>query len=116
MDEIPVLAVLATTTAEGIDFDDVGELRVKESDRIAAIAANLRAMGAECVERAGGFFVPGARRCMGLGLRVFTITGIAMAFAVAALVAEGDSVIADAECAAISFPDFFDLLDKFAER
>jgi len=116
IDEVPILAVLATATRDGIDFQDVGELRVKESDRIATIAANLAAMGARCDVRPDGLFVPGQQRLHGARLPSHHDHRIAMAFAVAALLAEGPSVIGDAECAAISFPEFYTNLERLAER
>ena len=116
IDEIPVLAVLATATEDGIEFNDVGELRVKESDRLAAIAANLRAMGGRCEERPTGLFVPGGQRLHGARITTFDDHRIAMAFAVAALRAEGETVLDESECAAISYPAFYTTLDRLAER
>ncbi|MGH9480500.1 MAG: 3-phosphoshikimate 1-carboxyvinyltransferase, partial [Terriglobales bacterium] len=116
IDEIPILAVLATQTRDGIEFRDLAELRVKESDRIAAIAHNLRALGARCEERPDGLAVPGGQKLRGARLDSFGDHRIAMAFAIAALFAQGESVIAGAECAAISYPEFFATLDRLAER
>ncbi|MGH9488369.1 MAG: 3-phosphoshikimate 1-carboxyvinyltransferase [Terriglobales bacterium] len=116
IDEIPILAVLATRTQAGIQFDDVGELRVKESDRLAAIRRNLDAMGAICAVQADSLFVPGRQRLHGAALASHGDHRIAMAFAVAALLASGDSTIADAGCAAISYPSFFATLERLAER
>ncbi len=116
IDEAPILAVLATRTRDGIEFRGMAELRVKESDRIAAIAQNLRAMGAVCEERADGMFVPGGQKLRGARLRSGHDHRIAMAFAIAALWAEGESVIEDAECAAISYPAFYADLVRLAQR
>ncbi len=116
IDEIPILAVLATSCAGGLRFRDAGELRVKESDRIAALAHNLRAMGAECEESADGLYVPGPQRLHGARLQSFGDHRIAMAFAIAALRAEGDSELEDPDCAGISYPEYFTLLEKLAER
>lgn len=116
IDEIPILAVLATACEGGLRFRDAGELRVKESDRIAAIAENLRAMGAQCEEFADGLYVPGPQKLHGTQLRSHGDHRIAMAFAIAALRAAGGSDLDDPECAGISYPEFFSLLDKLAER
>lgn len=116
IDEIPILAVLATRTREGIEFADVGELRVKESDRLAAIAQNLRAMGGVCEERPDALRVPGGQKLHGAELPSYGDHRIAMAFAVAALLASGDSLIQDADCASISYPEFYTTLEHLAER
>lgn len=112
IDEVPVLAALATAAEGGIRFRDVAELRVKESDRIAAIAANLRRMGAQCAERPDGLDVPGPQRLHGASLESFGDHRIAMAFSIAALIAEGETEIQDPGCAAISFPEFFSILGR----
>ncbi len=116
IDEIPVLAVLATAAAGGIEFADAAELRVKESDRIAAIAHNLRALGAECEERPDGLRVPGPQTLRGGEVKTHGDHRIAMAFAVAALRAQAPVVLDDPACAAISYPEFFTELDRLAER
>lgn len=116
IDEIPVLAAIAPYTSEGIEIRDAGELRVKESDRIATIASNLRAMGTRFEEREDGLRIAGGQRLRGAELDSFGDHRIAMAFAVAALRAEGESVIKGADAAVISFPGFFDLLESVAPR
>ena len=116
IDEIPILAVLATQTQGGIVFQDVGELRVKESDRIAAIAANLRAMGATCEDSATGLRVPGLQQLHGAAIASHGDHRIAMAFAIAALFAAGDTRIHDADCASISYPEFYATLARLTER
>jgi 3-phosphoshikimate 1-carboxyvinyltransferase len=116
IDELPVLAAIAPYTREGIRIRDARELRVKESDRIALVAANLRAMGAEVEEFEDGLDVHGGQKLHGAEIDSGGDHRIAMAFAVAALRASGESVIHGAEAAAISFPEFFDLLDLVAER
>ncbi|HSW38914.1 MAG TPA: 3-phosphoshikimate 1-carboxyvinyltransferase [Acidobacteriota bacterium] len=112
IDEIPVLAVLGTQTAGGLEISDARELRVKESDRISAVADNLRAMGAEAAEKPDGLVIPGGRRLRGADIRTRNDHRIAMAFAVAALAAEGETRIHDAECAGVSFPGFWTALRK----
>jgi 3-phosphoshikimate 1-carboxyvinyltransferase len=116
IDELPVLAAIAPYTRGGIRIRDAKELRVKESDRIALVAGNLRAMGAEVEEFEDGLDVPGAQTLHGAEIDSGGDHRIAMAFSVAALRAEGDTLIHGAESAAISFPEFFDLIDKVAER
>ena len=116
IDELPVLAAIAPYTRDGIEIRDARELRVKESDRIALVARNLRAMGAECEEREDGLRVPGNQKLHGAEIDSGGDHRIAMAFAVAALRAEGESVIHGAESAKISFPEFFEMLDRVAER
>jgi 3-phosphoshikimate 1-carboxyvinyltransferase len=116
IDELPVLAAIAPTTRGGIRIRDAKELRVKESDRIALVAKNLRAMGAEVTEFEDGLDVPGGQTLHGATIDSGGDHRIAMAFSVAALKAEGETLIQGAESAAISFPEFFDLLDLVAER
>lgn len=115
IDEIPILAVLGSQAAKGIEISGARELRVKESDRIAAIAANLRAMGAEVEEKPDGLAIAGGARLRGAGIDTRGDHRIAMAFGVAGLVADGDTCIRDAECAAVSFPAFWEVLDRISK-
>lgn len=116
IDELPVLAAIAPYSSGGIRIRDAKELRVKESDRIALVVKNLHAMGAEVTEFEDGLDVPGGQTLHGATIDSGGDHRIAMAFSVAALRAEGDTLIQGAESAAISFPEFFDLLDLVAER
>ncbi|MGP8173811.1 MAG: 3-phosphoshikimate 1-carboxyvinyltransferase [Terracidiphilus sp.] len=116
IDELPVLAAIAPYTGGGIRIRDAEELRVKESDRIALIVKNLRAMGAEVTEFEDGLDVPGGQTLHGAAIDSGGDHRIAMAFSVAALRAQGETLIQGAESAAISFPEFFNLLDLVAER
>ncbi|HET9363356.1 MAG TPA: 3-phosphoshikimate 1-carboxyvinyltransferase [Candidatus Angelobacter sp.] len=116
IDELPVLAAIAPYTRDGIEIRDAKELRVKESDRIALVAHNLRAMGAQCEEREDGLRVPGSQKLHGAEIDSGGDHRIAMAFAVAALRAEGETVIHGAESAKISFPEFFQMLESVVER
>jgi 3-phosphoshikimate 1-carboxyvinyltransferase len=116
IDELPVLAAIAPYTSGGIRIRDAKELRVKESDRIALVAQNLRAMGAEVAEFEDGLDVPGGQELHGAVIDSGGDHRIAMAFSVAALRAKGETLIQGAESAAISFPEFFDLLDRVADR
>lgn len=112
IDELPVLSVLGTQTEKGLKFRGAAELRVKESDRLAAVAENLRRMGAQVEEFPDGLHVAGRQRLRGAEIDPHADHRIAMAFAVAALVAEGTTVINDSACVDISFPDFFDTLAR----
>ena len=116
IDELPVLAAIAPYTRNGIRIRDAKELRVKESDRIALVAENLRRMGAEVTEVEDGMDVPGGQELHGAEIDSGGDHRIAMAFSVAALRAEGESMIHGAESADISFPEFFSLLDQVAVR
>jgi 3-phosphoshikimate 1-carboxyvinyltransferase len=118
IDELPMLAALGPYTEEGIEIRDAVELRVKESDRIAALAENLRRMGATVEERPDGLKVEGrsAGKLRGAEIEPRGDHRIAMAFAVAGLAAEGNTVIRDSDCAGVSFPTFFEELNRMADR
>jgi len=116
IDELPLLAVIGTQVPGGIEIRDAAELRVKETDRIAATVSNLRAMGAEVEEYEDGLAVAEATDLRGALIDSRGDHRIAMAFTVAALLANGESEISGAECVAISFPEFFRLLDAVVER
>jgi 3-phosphoshikimate 1-carboxyvinyltransferase len=115
IDELPVLAAIAPYTG-GIEIRDARELRVKESDRIAAVARNLRAMGASVEEREDGLRVAGNQHLHGAEVDSAGDHRIAMAFAVAALRATGDTLIHGASAAQISYPEFFTTLEALVER
>jgi 3-phosphoshikimate 1-carboxyvinyltransferase len=116
IDEIPVLAAIAPYTEQGIEVRDAKELRVKESDRIASIATNLRAMGAQVEELEDGLKIPGGQSLRGAEVESFSDHRIAMAFSIAALRAQGETLIRGSECAAISYPEFFSTLEGLVER
>jgi 3-phosphoshikimate 1-carboxyvinyltransferase len=116
IDEIPVLAAIAPYTTEGVEIRDARELRVKESDRIAAVAANLRAMGASVEDLEDGLKIPGGQKLRGAEVDSLGDHRIAMAFAVAALRAEGSTTIRGAGAVAISYPEFFATLEGLAQR
>jgi 3-phosphoshikimate 1-carboxyvinyltransferase len=116
IDELPVLAAIAPYTTDGIEIRNARELRVKESDRIAAVAANLRAMGASVEEREDGLRVPGNQQLHGAEIDSAGDHRIAMAFAVAALRATSDTLIRGASAAQISYPEFFSTLEALVER
>ena len=140
IDELPMLAALGPYTEQGIEIRNAEELRVKESDRIAALAENLRRMGAQVEERPDGVKVSGRNALAGSAARPAAPDGgpfggpfngkmlhgaeidprgdhrIAMAFAVAALAAAGPTVIRAADCAAVSFPTFYEELERLSQR
>ena len=115
IDELPVLAAIAPYTSDGITIRDAQDLRVKESDRIALVAKNLRAMGAEFTEHEDGLVIPGKQHLHGAVIDSVSDHRIAMAFSIAALRATGDTEIHGAEAAAISFPEFFTHLEALTE-
>jgi 3-phosphoshikimate 1-carboxyvinyltransferase len=120
IDELPMLAALGPFTEKGIEIHDAQELRVKESDRIATLAEGLRQMGARLEEFPDGLRLEGHESGAGTAtskLRGATVNPqgdhrIAMALAVVALGAEGDTVIKDSECVGVSFPEFFKTLER----
>ena len=114
IDELPMLAALGPFTDQGLEIHDAQELRVKESDRIATLAEGLRRMGARVEEFDDGLRVEGlaAGKLRGAKVDPGGDHRIAMALAVVALGADGDTAISDAECAAVSFPEFFATLDR----
>ncbi|MBC7908883.1 MAG: 3-phosphoshikimate 1-carboxyvinyltransferase [Pyrinomonadaceae bacterium] len=116
IDELPALAVLGTQVWGGLEIRDAQELRVKETDRIRAMVENLRAMGAEVKEYEDGLAVTGQTALRGARLDSYGDHRIAMAFTVAALLAEGESEIIGAESARVSFPEFYELLESVIER
>ena len=109
IDEIPILAILGTQIEAGLEIRDAAELRVKESDRIRSVVDNLRRMGAEIEEFPDGFRVSRSN-LVGAKIDSFDDHRIAMAFAVAGLLAKGETEIVGAECVDVSFPGFFDTL------
>jgi 3-phosphoshikimate 1-carboxyvinyltransferase len=116
IDELPLLAVVGSQVDGGLEIRDAAELRVKESDRIMTTVQNLRAMGAEVEEFDDGLRVAGPTRLRGAKIEPRGDHRIAMAFTVAALLAEGETEINDPECVAVSFPEFFDLIESVIER
>lgn len=110
IDEIPVLAVLGARCAGGLEVAGAQELRYKESDRLALLAANLKAMGAEVEELPDGLRIRGGKRLRGADIVTAGDHRMAMAFAVAGLAAEGETRIHEAECADVSFPGFWETL------
>ncbi len=117
IDELPMLAALGPFTEKGIEIRNAEELRVKESDRVAVLSENLRRMGATVEERRDGLRVEGraAGNFRGAEIEPHGDHRMAMAFALAALGAEGTTTIRDSECAGVSYPEFFETLDRLVE-
>jgi 3-phosphoshikimate 1-carboxyvinyltransferase len=112
IDEIPVFAV-AALCAEGTTYvKDAQELKVKESNRIATMSEELGKMGVEITETEDGMIIPGNQKLHGAVTESHLDHRVAMSIAIAALVADGETTINNADCVAISFPDFYDILDK----
>jgi len=112
IDEIPILAVAATQAEGTTTIKDAGELRVKESDRLSALADNLERMGADLREKEDGLVIKGPVTLKGAEIDSYGDHRIAMAFAIAGLIAEGETVIKNSDCVDVSFPTFFDLLEE----
>jgi 3-phosphoshikimate 1-carboxyvinyltransferase len=110
IDEIPVLAVLGAVTEEGLTVRDASELRIKETDRIKTVVENLRRMGVEAEEFPDGLHIPGRQKFHAAQIDSYGDHRIAMAFAIAGLAADGESVIEEAEAASVSFPEFWTTL------
>ena len=112
IDEIPILAVAAALAQGTTIISDARELRVKETDRIAAIATNLKAMGVNVIEKEDGLEIHGGTPLKGARMKSFGDHRIAMDFAIAGLFASGETIIDDVECVATSYPGFYEALEK----
>ena len=115
IDEIPVLAVLGAMSEKGLTVRDAAELRIKETDRIATVTDNFSRMGVSMEVVPDGFHIPGNQKLRAAELDSFGDHRIAMAFAVAALAADGPCVIHNAEAASVSYPEFYDTLASIVE-
>jgi len=116
IDELPLLAVVGSQIPGGIEIRNAEELRVKESDRIAATVAGLRAMGGEVEEFEDGLRVAGRTKLRGARIDTRGDHRIAMSFAIAGLIAEGETEVVESDCVAVSFPEFFGLLESVVEK
>ncbi len=112
IDELPILAVAGAIASGQTIIRHAQELRVKETDRIAAIAHNLRAMGAQVIELNDGLEIHGRGTLRGARVASFGDHRIAMAFAVAGLFADGETIVQDAQCVQESYPEFEKALDE----
>lgn len=115
IDEIPLIAVLATQAHGVTEVRGAEELRVKESDRLQAVATNLEAMGCEIEIFPDGFRINGPQKLNGAEIQTFNDHRIAMAFTIAGLVAENQTTIFDAECVAVSYPNFYETLTELTK-
>jgi 3-phosphoshikimate 1-carboxyvinyltransferase len=115
IDEIPVLSVLGAVSDHGLVVTDAAELRVKETDRIATVADNLKRMGILVETKPDGLVVPGGQRFRAAELDSFGDHRVAMAFAVASLAADGPCTIHNPEAASVSYPEFYRTLREIAQ-
>ena len=115
VDELPILAILATQAKGKTEVRGAEELRVKECDRIHAVCKNLKNMGAEIEELEDGFIIKGPTPLKGARIETFHDHRIAMAFTIAGLVSDGDVVLDHPECASISYPEFYDELERLKQ-
>jgi len=112
IDEVPILAVVGSQAKGRLQVREAGELRVKESDRIRTIVDGIRAMGGEIEEFEDGFSIAGPQRLSGGTIETAGDHRIAMAFAIAGLAAESETLVLGADSAAVSFPSFFESLSS----
>lgn len=115
IDELPIIAILATQAEGKTKINDAEELRVKECDRIHAVCTNLKRMGADIEELKDGFIINGPTQLKGVEIETFNDHRIAMAFTIAGLVANGDVVLDDPECISISYPEFYGELARLKQ-
>jgi 3-phosphoshikimate 1-carboxyvinyltransferase len=113
IDEIPILAVAGALAQGKTVIRDAKELRVKETDRLAAVATNLTAMGVEVVELEDGLEIYGGNPLLGARVKSYGDHRIAMAFAIAGMFADNETIIEDTECIATSYPGFEEQLQRF---
>ena len=115
IDEIPVLAILGAASSDGLTVRDAKELRVKETDRIATVAEGLGRMGVQIEVFDDGFHIPGGQRFRAARIDSHGDHRIAMAFAVAGLIADGETTIENSEAASVSFPEFYSMLRQITQ-
>ena len=112
IDEIPILSIVASQANGKTEIRGAKELRVKESDRIQAIVYNLRNMGVSIEEHNDGFSIFGPVKLKGSKIKTFNDHRIAMAFSIAGLIADGETVLDNKKCVDVSFPNFFNMLQS----
>lgn len=112
IDELPVIAVMASAATGTTIIKDAAELKVKESDRIATVTENLKAMGADVTATDDGMIIVGGKELQGTTIKTYKDHRIAMAFAVAGLIANGKTDFDDEKCCVISYPNFFETLNR----
>ena len=111
IDEIPMIAVMAACADGTTIIRDAAELKVKETNRIHTVTENLRVMGADVSPGEDGMIIKGGRPLRGAKIQSYLDHRIAMAFSIAGLIAEGETVIGDSQCAEVSYPEFFETLE-----
>lgn len=116
IDEIPILAVAACCAAGRTVIRDAAELRVKESDRLTTMARELRRLGARIEEQPDGLTIEGGHPLQGADVESHGDHRVAMSLAIAALVAQGRTQLADGQCAAVSYPRFWEELERLQGR
>jgi 3-phosphoshikimate 1-carboxyvinyltransferase len=116
IDEVPILAVIATQASGTTRLSGAKELRVKESDRLHAIVDNLSLMGIQIDEKEDGFIIEGRQKLKGTVIDSFNDHRIAMAFAIAGLIARGETQLLNTECVEISMPNFFETLNEIVRE
>lgn len=112
IDELPVIAVMAAAATGTTIIKDAAELKVKESDRIATVTENLKGMGADVTATDDGMIIVGGKELQGTTIKTYKDHRIAMAFAVAGLIADGKTDFDDEKCCVISYPNFFETLNR----
>jgi len=115
IDEIPILAVMSPLLEQGLTVRDAEELRVKECDRIKAVAVNMKSLGIMIEEYRDGFHIPGGQEYTGGAVDSFGDHRIAMAFSIAGLLSRDGIEIRNPECVSVSFPEFFEVLDSLRD-
>ena len=112
IDEIPVIAVMASMAEGTTIIRDAAELKVKETDRIETVTDNLKAMGCDITPTSDGMIIEGGKPLHGATIHTLLDHRIAMAFSIAALVAEGNTNILDSHCVDVSYPTFYDTFEQ----
>ncbi len=115
IDELPIIAVMAACASGETVIRDAAELKVKESDRIATVTENLSAMGADVTPTEDGMIIRGGKPLCGATIKTYMDHRIAMSFAIASLVASGETILDHPECVDISYPQFYTTLDSIKE-
>lgn len=116
IDELPIIAVMAATATGTTTIKDAAELKVKESDRIATVTENLKNMGCDITPTDDGMIINGGQRLHGTHIKTYLDHRIAMSFAIAGLVAEGETTFDDEGCCVISYPKFFETISSIVNR
>lgn len=114
IDEIPILAVMAANAEGTTVIKDAAELKVKETDRIATVTENLKAMGCNITPTNDGMIIEGGLPLSGARIHSHMDHRIAMAFAIAGLTAKGETVIEDSQCVDVSYPEFFEVVERIS--